>query len=125
MKMPDWFPSALAAAQHQDQVNAWPKWQQLAHRLLVRRCPACRYWRGNHPDKLAKLHRAARLKIWRLVKWWAEAPRWQFFCVTFPMSLWSGWNAVIAPAGLALYLLGLLLLTKAALQYNRQRVTQV
>lgn len=44
--VPEWFPSALAAARHQDAMSAWPWWARWLHRkLIARTCPACIYWK--------------------------------------------------------------------------------
>lgn len=46
--IPDWFGPSLGAAQHQDRMNTWPRWQRLFHRwFIAHRCPACRYWNGD------------------------------------------------------------------------------
>ena len=43
---PDWFPEALAAAQHQDKIASWPWYGQLLHRWFVSyRCPGCKRWK--------------------------------------------------------------------------------
>lgn len=54
MKMPDWFPPMLAAAQHQDKINTWPWYGRIFHRWIVaRKCPACIYWntKGLHANE--------------------------------------------------------------------------
>lgn len=44
--MPDWFPDALGAAQHQDAMARWKWWQRWLHRKFIApRCPACIYWK--------------------------------------------------------------------------------
>lgn len=45
--MPEWFGPALAAAQHQDTINSWPKWARWMHKVFrSHKCPACQYWNG-------------------------------------------------------------------------------
>jgi hypothetical protein len=51
-KMPEWLPTGLAVAMHQDQKRAWPWWKRFGHWAVVSwRCPCCmeerrrrRYW---------------------------------------------------------------------------------
>lgn len=39
--IPEWFPKALAWAQHADQMNKWPWYGRLFHRLFIK-CPCCK-----------------------------------------------------------------------------------
>lgn len=42
LKMPDWFPKALAVARHEDEKQRWHPFARFLHQVLVSwRCPCC------------------------------------------------------------------------------------